>query len=373
MDPADAPRRTFPVLERDRLPERRHRRPAPRRRRAGRRAAELDRRGGRGPRARALRAPRRAARRAARRLRRARSAAPPEDVALTTSTSEGVGRVLVGLDLDPGDEILTSDQEHPGLIGPLMAARGRGVARPHRAAARRSPTPSAPGTTARLLLARRLGRRASSRDPRLGELGRPAWSSTAPRASARCRSTCARSAAPPTRAPGQKWLCGADGTGMLYLDAGVRASACACSRPRYLSFADARRGLDSALHDDARRATTRRRSRARRSSLSLAALRRARGVGLGRACTSARREPGRGAGRRARRARARASRRAAATTLVSWEDADPRRRATGSPRPGVVIRYLPGRRSCAPPSARGTTSPTSTACSARSSPSSAGA
>src|SRR5918993_5077544 len=47
------------------------------------------------------------------------------DVALTTSTSEGLGKVMAGLAIGPGDEILTSDQEHPGLIGPLIAARGR--------------------------------------------------------------------------------------------------------------------------------------------------------------------------------------------------------------------------------------------------------
>src|SRR4051812_32115425 len=31
---------------------------------------------------------------------------PVEDVAVTTSTSDGIGRVLAGLDLGPGDEIL---------------------------------------------------------------------------------------------------------------------------------------------------------------------------------------------------------------------------------------------------------------------------
>src|SRR4051794_10422535 len=50
-----------------------------------------------------------------------------EDVALTTSTSEGLGKVLAGMDLGPGDEIVTSDSEHPGLIGPLLAAKLRGV------------------------------------------------------------------------------------------------------------------------------------------------------------------------------------------------------------------------------------------------------
>lgn len=41
------------------------------------------------------------------------------DVALTGSTTDGINTVLSGLDLRPGDEILTSDEEHPGLLAPL--------------------------------------------------------------------------------------------------------------------------------------------------------------------------------------------------------------------------------------------------------------
>src|SRR5688500_8857796 len=50
-----------------------------------------------------------------------------EDVALTTSTSEGIGAVMAGMELGPGDEIVSSDQEHPGVLGPLKAARERGA------------------------------------------------------------------------------------------------------------------------------------------------------------------------------------------------------------------------------------------------------
>src|SRR4051812_17075780 len=46
-----------------------------------------------------------------------------DDVARTTSTTEGLHIVLSGMDLRPGDEIVTSDQEHPGLIGAVQAAR----------------------------------------------------------------------------------------------------------------------------------------------------------------------------------------------------------------------------------------------------------
>jgi L-cysteine/cystine lyase len=51
--------------------------------------------------------------------------ARPEDVALTGSTTDGVNTVIGGLDLRAGDEILTSDEEHPGLLAPLGRARHR--------------------------------------------------------------------------------------------------------------------------------------------------------------------------------------------------------------------------------------------------------
>jgi L-cysteine/cystine lyase len=46
----------------------------------------------------------------------------PPEVALTGSTTDGVNTVLAGLDLRRGDEIVTSDEEHPGLLAPLARA-----------------------------------------------------------------------------------------------------------------------------------------------------------------------------------------------------------------------------------------------------------
>ena len=48
--------------------------------------------------------------------------AAPESVALTTSTSEGCAIVVRGLGLGRGDEIVTTTDEHFGLLGPVGAS-----------------------------------------------------------------------------------------------------------------------------------------------------------------------------------------------------------------------------------------------------------
>lgn len=65
--------------------------------------------------------------------RRARDAfgrlveAEPEHVTLTGSTTDGCNIVLAGLDLEPEDEIVTTSEEHFGLLGPLHASGARVV------------------------------------------------------------------------------------------------------------------------------------------------------------------------------------------------------------------------------------------------------
>jgi L-cysteine/cystine lyase len=49
----------------------------------------------------------------------------PNELALTGSTTDGVNTVIGGLELGPGDEVLTSDEEHPGVLAPLGRARRR--------------------------------------------------------------------------------------------------------------------------------------------------------------------------------------------------------------------------------------------------------
>ena len=53
--------------------------------------------------------------------------AEPDQVALTSSTTEGCNIVLAGLDLDAGDEVVTTTDEHFGLLGALGASRAHVV------------------------------------------------------------------------------------------------------------------------------------------------------------------------------------------------------------------------------------------------------
>jgi len=53
-----------------------------------------------------------------------------EHVAITASTTDGCNIVLAGLDLGPEDEVVTTTDEHFGLIGPLHASGARVVVVP---------------------------------------------------------------------------------------------------------------------------------------------------------------------------------------------------------------------------------------------------
>ena len=54
--------------------------------------------------------------------------ADADEIALTHSATEGLGTALMGMTWSPGDEIITTFQEHPGLMLPLaLLARRFGV------------------------------------------------------------------------------------------------------------------------------------------------------------------------------------------------------------------------------------------------------
>jgi len=50
---------------------------------------------------------------------------PADHVAITCSTTDGCNLVVTGLRLGPDDEVVTTDAEHPGLEQPVLASRAR--------------------------------------------------------------------------------------------------------------------------------------------------------------------------------------------------------------------------------------------------------
>src|SRR5437588_12788499 len=177
----------------------------------------------------------------------------PQELALTTSTTEGMGTVVAGLELGPGDEILTGDEEHPGLLGSLIAAReARGVS------IRVAPLPDlvqAVGPRTRLVACSHVSWMSGGCAPgALAELDVPVVLDGAQGAGAipvdvRALGCDAYAAA------GQKWLCGPDGTGMLYVSPrfGERLLLTRCG---YGNLDDASGGLDARPRDDAARFDT---------------------------------------------------------------------------------------------------------------------
>jgi selenocysteine lyase/cysteine desulfurase len=260
----------------------------------------------------------------------------PADVALTTSTSEGVGAVMAGMDLGPGDEIVSSDQEHPGVLGPLKAALDRG------AEVRLVPfeeLANAVRATTTLVVCSHVGWVSGEVAPaELADVDVPVildgaqGSGAVPVDVTRLR--CAAYAA-----AGQKWLCGADGTGMLYVAPEWRKRIRAVA-PSYVTFEDTTRGLESPLKDDCRRYDTPSLSR-EAAALSLEALTVLERHGFDAVLARAREQAAALAAQLEARGHTVAPR--GDTTLVAWEDADPEATKDRLAEAGIVIRNLPGR------------------------------
>jgi selenocysteine lyase/cysteine desulfurase len=263
-------------------------------------------------------------------------ACEPDDVALTTSTSEGIGAVMAGMDLGPGDEIVSSDQEHPGVVGPLKAARDRG------ADVRMVPfgdLANAVRATTTLVVCSHVGWVSGEVAPAgLAELDVPVVLDGAQGAGAVPIDVSALNCAA-YAAAGQKWLCGADGTGLLYVAQRWRDRIRPVA-PSYVSFEDNALGLESPYKAGCRRYDTPSLSR-EAVALSLAALETLERHGLEHVHARGREQAATLAERLAQAGRTVAPR--GDSTLVAWEDADPegtRDRLFGA---GIVIRNLPGR------------------------------
>ena len=263
--------------------------------------------------------------------------AEPADVALSTCTSDGMAQVIGGLPLGSGDEILTSDEEHPGLLGALAAARElRGVS------IREAPLAElaeAVGPRTRLVACSHVGWVSGSRAPaELAEVEVPVLLDGAQGVGAVPVDVAALGCDAYAGA-GQKWLCGPDGLGMLYVSPELREQV-AVTRRGYANLKEPNAGLEAGLLDDARRLDTMSLS-AEAVACGLAAIELLESVGwdvvheaaatLGERLCELLTERGRAVAPRAR------------TTLVSFESADPEGERELLTERGCAVRNIPGR------------------------------
>lgn len=264
----------------------------------------------------------------------------PDHVALTTSTSDGIASVLAGMELGPGDEILCAQGEHPGLLGPLQAARDlRGVS------VRTVPLAQLAGgisPATRLVTCGHVGWRTGELAPveALAQLGPdgPAVLYDGAQAVGAIPVDVEELGCAAYAGSGQKWLCGPDGTGMLYVSPHY-SERIATARRSYLSFSDTGPGLDGALHAEARRLDAPALPAAA-SAHALAALEVLGGFGWEALLARAAELASELTLRLSERGRATAPR--GASTLVAWHSDEPEadlERLTGA---GVVVRGLPG-------------------------------
>ena len=177
-----------------------------------------------------------------------------QELALTCSTTDGVNAVLAAFDLRQGDEVLTSDEEHPGVLAPLAVLRERVGIRVRTAPFAELPGEVRPST--RLVACSHVswltGRVMDT--AALGATGAPVLLDGAQGLGAvpvDVRSLGCEFYA----ASGQKWLCGPNGIGYLYARAEVVADLPA-PWPGYHVLSDSARPLESELHPDARRLAT---------------------------------------------------------------------------------------------------------------------
>lgn len=176
--------------------------------------------------------------------------ADPPDVSITTSTSDGMVRVLLALGLRQGDEVLIATHEHPGLLGPLAALRRRtGIV------VREAPLEELGehvSPTTRLVACSHVAWTTGAEAPPLHALPDdvPLLLDGAQGAGAVGVDVealgCAFYAA-----SGQKWLCGPVGTGLLWVAPAWRDRV-AATGPTYMNLEAPALGLEAAPFPDGR-------------------------------------------------------------------------------------------------------------------------
>jgi L-cysteine/cystine lyase len=258
---------------------------------------------------------------------------PPEEVSLTTCTTEGIATVAAGF--GRGDRIVTSDEEHPGVYGPLAQARARGA---EVVVAPFDRLPNAVDASTTAVVCSHVSWVSGELAPaELTSVGAPVVYDGAQGAGAVPVDVkvlgCAAYAG-----SGQKWLCGPDGSGMLYVAPEFRERVPPLV-PSYSTLSEPAAGLGAELWPDARAWDTPTLSgeTTRFALTSLEVLAEAgwdtvhtRGCDLAAQLASMLANAG-------RTVRARGK-----STLVSWESADAVGASERARRAGVLIRSLPG-------------------------------
>lgn len=178
--------------------------------------------------------------------------AVPADVAVTTCTSEGLARMIAALRLQPGDEVLTAPDEHPGLLGPLAAVqRHLGVV--VRTAPLADIAEAVDPARTKLVACSHVNWTTGALAPAgLAEVGReiPVLLDGAQGAGA-IGFDVASLGCFAYAAAGQKWLCGPVGSGLLWVDPGWRERL-ADITPGYVNLSTPNDGLAAEAWPDAR-------------------------------------------------------------------------------------------------------------------------
>ncbi len=261
--------------------------------------------------------------------------AQPDEVALTTCTSEGIARVLTALDLRPGDEVLTSTDEHPGLLGPLAAARTLRAIEVRAVPFEQLADAVSPAT--RLVACSHVSWVDGRVAPDFSGLDVPVLFDGAQGVGAVPVDVAALGCAF-YAGSGQKWLCGPVGTGMLWISPEYDDRLPA-SGPTYMNLENAGDGLDAVAKKTAARhdawAQSLETTAAAATALELLGSAgwdavHERAATLAQTLADALAERGLQVAPRDR------------TTLVSWTDADPPATRDRLAQDGIVIRDLPG-------------------------------
>lgn len=267
----------------------------------------------------------------------ARLGATPDEVALTGATTDGVNAVIAGLDLRRGDEILTTYEEHPGLLAPLALARERHGVRIRAVPFAEIAGEVGPGT--RLVacshVSWRTGRVIDCEA--LATAGAPLLLDGAQGLGA-IPVDVAALGCDYYAASGQKWLCGPIGAGSLYVRA-QRIPELRPATPGYQTLADTTDPLRFALAEGAARFDGGLPA-AHHSAWALASLDVLDAAGERALLERAAELAGRLAAMLTERDVTVAPR--GPSTLVSWEAADCEAESARLLRAGYLVRHLPG-------------------------------